>query len=143
MANIKKYKRLRKVGYTILGLYKMGKLDGMTPDEIVAMLDKVLTDYGHDRIVKFMRRMEFGEEDCMICQKIFVDKPGEWCSQNCPECQKNINEMWEKIHDELGDEELNSEEMGSMFALVTLGAIAKSVERDSLAVPSEIKPPVA
>lgn len=135
-----KYKKLHKEGYTILGLYKIGKQDGMTPDEIVKMLDKVLKDYKHKEIVKFMRRMEFGEENCMICQKFFVDKPGEWCNHNCPECQKNIDEMWEKIYDELGDEELSSEEMGGIFSWVTLVAILKS---DSLAVPSEIKPPVA
>ena len=138
-----KYDKLQKEGYTILGLYKTGKLDGMTPDEIVSMLDKVLKDYEHEEIVKFMRRMEFGEEDCMICQKSFVDEPGEWCNHNCPDCQKNIDEMWEKIYDELGDEELSSEDMGGMFGLVTLGAIAKSVAKDTLAVPSEIKPPVA
>lgn len=147
MANIRKYKKLRKEGYTILGLYKIGKQDGMTPEEIVVMLEKALPSdkdswqhSSHEEIVKFMRRMEFGEENCMICQKSFVDKPGEWCNHNCPECQKNIDEMWKKIYDELGNEELSSEEMGGMFGLVTLGAIAKSVAKDSLAVPSKTRP---
>lgn len=129
MANIKRYKKLRKEGYTILGLYKIGRENGLTPDEIVAMLDKVMPEEGHDDVVKFMRKMEFGEEYCMTCQRFFIDKPGEYCDFHCKDCQKKIDEMWEKVYDaqkETG-EELSGDEEIRMAILIGVFAAMDSL----------------
>lgn len=128
MANLRKYKRLRKKGYTILGLYKEAKEDGMMPHDIVAMLEKILPygddsfkDGNHEDCIKFMRRMEFGEEDCMTCQKLFVGEPGEWCPNNCPECQDRIDKMWEKVYDA---QEADMDEDEMLTAGILIGVLA-------------------
>lgn len=128
MDKLSKYRELEKQGYTILGLYKTGKQDGMTPDEVVAMLNEVLPRE-RDETVRFMRKMEFGEEFCMICQKLFIDKAGEWCNINCPDCQKRIDEMWEMVYD--AQDGLSEDELIRTGILINLSA---SLAADSLVV---------
>lgn len=62
------------------------------------MLEKVLSE-DHDYVYKFMRKMEFGEEKCIICRTNFVDKPGEFCNHYCSICTKLLDEMWNKFYE--------------------------------------------
>lgn len=126
--NYNKYTALRKEGYTIRGLHRMAREDGLSVSESVEMLKAVLGDE-ESYIIQFVDHYEYGHTICMMCQVKFEQKPDGW-KNNCDRCQKYVDEMWEKVYDELGDEELSSEDMGKMFALVTLGAIAKTVEDD-------------
>jgi hypothetical protein len=95
---------LAKEGWTLGGLYKILKQDGISPDESVEILCKVLPKRGWNKtsredVVKYMRKFEFGEDTCCSCQKFFIGKPGpDWNWHYCPDCQKAIDEFWDRVY---------------------------------------------
>ena len=90
---------MAKEGWTLGGLYKILKQDGVSPDEAVEVLCKVLPKTSREDVVKYMRRFEYGEDTCSSCQAFYIGEPGpnHGCFEHCPDCQKVIDAFWDRV----------------------------------------------
>lgn len=114
---LRRYKKLRRQGHTISGLYKAAKQEGHSDDVIIDMLVKALPcgnsreNHTRKEIVDFVK----GIEICLTCGREFQIEPGGW-DTNCPKCQERIDKMWTDLNARLEETGEELDEETSTFA---------------------------